>query len=522
MRTAEEEAKAEDKKVTAESDAARDEITKTAGQPEASDAEKPQEDLQVVDRDVSSKICKITLSTDAIEAYATIEVAQGSPYPESVILEELAKEKVTFGIDENLVKQLASSSGERGVPILIAKGYKPSNGEDGSMEYFFDPDPKPQFEEKASGKVNFRETEILQSVKEGDLLAVRKPGTSGESGMTVTGVQISPKPGEETPLKAGRNTKYEDDDKQRIISTLSGYARVSDRGEIEVVDVLRINGHIDMKTGNVRFDGDVVIDGDIRSGFSVIATRDVEVKGIVEDAEIHCGGKLIIRGGFIGTGKGLARVVGETHIKFLENQTIICDSDVYVAEEIIHAKVITSGNVYVKYGKGTIIGGHIRAKKTIEAKNIGNYHYLKTLLEVGYDPKLDEVLDDVVTALNSKKENKEKIQDAVGRLVKQKYNDDVGDGKAQIYLQSLYQALREYDNWMDHLEKFQVELGDERSRIAKGAYIKADEKMHPGVILSIDRRQLKLDQEFDHSTFVKRGDQVQPLQRKSGGLGKSN
>ena len=55
-----------------------------------------------------------------------------------------------------------------------------------------------------------------------------------------------------------------------------------------------------MASGNIQFDGSVVIQGDVAKGMSVKATGDIEVAGIVEMASLEAGGNITVKSGVIG------------------------------------------------------------------------------------------------------------------------------------------------------------------------------------------------------------------------------
>ncbi|MCD8491911.1 MAG: FapA family protein [Geovibrio sp.] len=57
---------------------------------------------------------------------------------------------------------------------------------------------------------------------------------------------------------------------------------------------------MDYSTGNIVFNGVVHIRGDVLSGFSVKAEKDIMVEGIVQDATMVAGGSIVIKTGIKG------------------------------------------------------------------------------------------------------------------------------------------------------------------------------------------------------------------------------
>ncbi|NLA52478.1 MAG: DUF342 domain-containing protein [Alcaligenaceae bacterium] len=68
------------------------------------------------------------------------------------------------------------------------------------------------------------------------------------------------------------------------------------KGVVSVVPVLTISGDVDAETGNIRFDGDVVIKGSVREGLKVITGGDVVIGGNCYHATIRAGGNINVCG----------------------------------------------------------------------------------------------------------------------------------------------------------------------------------------------------------------------------------
>ena len=437
----------------------------------------------------------VSLASDALEAFVTVRTPPRTPVPREMIDEALQREGVSYGVEEEKIEQLCQRTGVRGHPVVVAKGVRPGGGQHGNVEYHFEVNPRPKTVPTGDGRVDYKEAGVIQQVKEGDLLATRTPATRGEEGMSVTGVPIKGKSGKEAPLSRGPGTVFKDEDNLELYAAISGCAKLHKNGEVEVAGEYIIDGDVDYESGNIRFDGAVIVHGDVKSGFTIIATKDVEIRGIVEDAKIHCGGNLLVRGGFVGSGKGVAKVVGETHIRFLENQNVFGNGDIYIAEEIIHANVVTNGTVYVKFGKGAIIGGQVIARKAIEAKILGNIHYLKTNLQVGKMPRLDSLLDSIDKVLDVRESMRDKLQTAINNFVKLKYKPDGLSSENEAHLTNLYHILGNYDKWLTLLVEQKDKLLIERRKLDKEAYVKSEHKMFPGVVIEFDNLVKLVDTE---------------------------
>lgn len=445
-------------------------------------------------------VCSI--SSDALEAYLTIRTPPNSSVPIDLLKQALEKEGVVEGVMEDVLTELSQARGKRGVPVLAAKGKQPGHGSDAKIEYFFETDPKPVLKKTDDGRIDYKESNIIQQVPEGQVLAIKTPAMPGEEGISVTGVSISGTVGSDLPLISGKGTAFEDEGKQRLLATRPGSAILKRKGEVEVSERHIVEGDVDFESGNVRFNGSVIIQGSVQAGFEVTATRDVEVKGIVEDAKIHCGGNLILRGGFVGQGKGIVRAAGDVHIKFLENQNVEANGDVYVAEEIIHANVNCGGKVVVKFGKGAIIGGHITARKGVQGKIFGNIHYIRTRVTVGRDKRLDDHLERLNNLLDRKTEMKQRVQEAINHYVQNKYKDPGAFTNVdEEHLQYLYRVMTNYDDWFKILTEKQSVLHSRKRELHNESMVIADQRAFPGVVVEVENFQRKLDKDFNAVAF---------------------
>ena len=114
--------------------------------------------------------------------------------------------------------------------------------------------------------------------------------------------------GEIVPAKPGTDTEFNKDiegalidpeNENQLLAEIRGHPLIS-KNAVKV-DTSLVLDNVNLKTGNIDFEGSVLVRGEVLAGFQVIATRDVIVKGIVENAKIVAGRDIIISGGVIGS-----------------------------------------------------------------------------------------------------------------------------------------------------------------------------------------------------------------------------
>jgi uncharacterized protein len=441
----------------------------------------------------------ISISSDGMEASAIVRV--DGAVSSSAILTALQDNGITVGIDEAAVDILASKYGPRGYPHVVATGDGAEAGRDASLELFFDSNPQPKITYNEQGHADYKEVGIIQQVKEGSLLVRKTPPEEGNPGLTVTGKAITSRPGKDMQLSAGMGTRLEVEGNE-LVAAQNGVVSMRQGNLVTVSKEFVIDGDVDFKSGNIRFDGAVRILGNVIGGFSVIASGDVEINGVVEDAYIHCGGNLHIRGGFLGRGKGIAKVCGETHIRFLENQSVICSGDVHIAEEIIFGNVKCDGEVFVRYGKGAIIGGVVSAAKGIQAKTAGNMHNQRTWLITGRNEHVSNQLVRATKAMNVKQDMRDLMQAALDNLVPKKYDNKYTMSQEEIdALDVLYRHMASLDKWTDEISSIRDELDTQASSLEDHAYVLIENHVHTGVKITIGDVARLIEEEIPRTRF---------------------
>ncbi len=281
----------------------------------------------------------------------------------------ISQNRVKTGILEDALKSISNDL-IYDQSVLVAKGTLARNGVDGSIKDYYKRVLHLEFEEDEKGSVDYKHLNNIQSVKENGTICEITRAVPGQNGITVTGGQYPCTiKGSEIPVPAGRNTVLNKEG-TLLISQKTGHVTFVN-GKFHVDPILKINGNIDNSTGNLDYDGDIFITGDVRNGFSIKATGSINIRGSVEGAVITASGPITIASGMSGNGKGV--LTSDSHIKcrYLEHCTVSAGGNVY-AESIINSKVESGQDIVVTSGIGAIIGGTLLASNSINARIIGS------------------------------------------------------------------------------------------------------------------------------------------------------
>ena len=341
----------------------------------------------------------------ANDAYISVEVVDGemkavvsltSPGPGGAdpsadgIRAALENAGVIHGIDEEALQQIEDAPRYR-ERMVVAEGSRPKNGEDARMVYNFKTDNRQaQLQESKDGKVDFKELNKIENVVEGQVLARKVPPEQGEAGQTVTGRMIPARDGKDIDAPLGENTRLSDDGRS-IVAEINGLVKLVN-GKVTVEPMYIVAGDVNMKEGNIRFLGTVIVKGNVDDGFSVNAAGDIEVMGNVGKGVLEAEGDVIVHQGIAGKGEGRVAAGGSIWAKFIENGTAEAGDMIIVSDGIINSHVFSDQRIICRGKRASIVGGHIRAAEEVDAKSLGSVAGMETLVEVGYDPKSRERL----------------------------------------------------------------------------------------------------------------------------------
>lgn len=291
-------------------------------------------------------------------------------------------EKIVFGLIDQHLKQFVHELSPDIFPLVIAQGMEKKDGKDGKIDYVFHVTK----EVEQSQQWNFREVMQLPTVKRGEKIAILNPPTKGTNGMTVDGKKIQAKDGKPFYMRAGENVNYHESD-QSFYAKADGLVNFGMKA-INVYTVYEVNEDISMRTGNINFVGSVIIKGDVPSGFTIEASGDIKIFGLVEAATIKAGGSIFISEGIAGLKTGLLEAEENIYIGYINQATAKAGQNIHVEHSILHSDCTAAHDITCH--RGNIIGGDLFAGYSIEAKDIGNRMNTPTKLSIGIDHQLYE------------------------------------------------------------------------------------------------------------------------------------
>lgn len=396
----------------------------------------------------------------------------------------------------------------------IAMGKDPIDGKDAKIKSLVQSaqDRILRPKEREDGTVDMRDLGDIVCVKVGDPVAKKIPPTEGVKGFTVTGTPLNPTPGNDIEIKAGEGTRFSSKNNNVIVSEKVGMPRIIDNG-VEVDDVYTIN-NVDVSTGHIKFEGSVIINGDVNEGMKVIASGDVTIGGFVESAIVEAGGDITIVGGIIGrkqdventkvTNCVMSAIIsaeGNISAKYCQYANITCGGELRIENQLMHSLLNLSGRLWLgteEKANGKLIGGFIDAVKPIHAGIVGATAGSHTIVKfekriLAYEEKLSEINDRV--KLEDK--NTTELQAALTKmkkLPKEKRNEEL--------MEKIYNSYKSHTKSLANVLDEKQQMEEQLQRYMSSIFIEATEKLYQGVELSVGEFKERTKREYGPSRMI--------------------
>ncbi|EMF82308.1 PF03961 family protein [Leptospira weilii serovar Topaz str. LT2116] len=363
----------------------------------------------------------ISISPDQLSA--TITVRPYNLKGETVSKDKLWNIIIDWGIhrerilvDEvRRVLTLLDESGKKGdftpIKVEIAKGMAPIPGENGWVRFYHPMAKRVKLLE--DGRADFRNIDRYINVKVGEKLASKFEGIPGTPGFDVFG-NIIPAPAIKKPkLVIGNNIDErvsfeEGKELQEYFASCNGVIFVTEVS-ITVSPELQIAGNVGLSTGNIQFDGNVIVRGDIEPSSVVECTGSLIVYGNLESNEVKVGRDLIVHGGIKGSGTEIIRVTGRIQAKFIENAHLETEGDIVIEGAILNSTIDTLGSIVLSGSNGNLVSSKIRTNEGISIISLGSSAELDVTVELGFHFKNDRAFQEISKKIQMGEKEMEKI-----------------------------------------------------------------------------------------------------------------
>ena len=332
---------------------------------------------------------ELSLSANKMHLYlASLKQSKGGA--KQILIKDIMTEIEKLGIRKNLkkakknaIRALKLINEKKDLPpdFVLSMGKGAIDGKDGEIDLVFQK-RKVKFGKGKYGSVDLRERTNTTFVRKGKvILKIVDPG-KGKDGWNLLGELIPAKDGEKIELEAGDGVSVSADGKT-FFAKRDGVPEIADT-HVELMSVYVVEGGVNFKTGNVRYDGNLVVNGDVDSGATAEATGDLKITGSIQSGSAVAGGKIEVEKGILTGKEGRVEARGNIDAGYIENSKVISYGHIKVSESIVNSEVSATGSIKCIDGEGIIRGGSINCQ-SLECNNLGVNDGPITIINAGVD-----------------------------------------------------------------------------------------------------------------------------------------
>lgn len=452
----------------------------------------------------------LTVADDKMSARLEIISAYGGNIPSTSEALAFCHEKlVTRGISHkrigSLLERAKTLTTGKSISEIIARGLPVKEGKPSECMHLV----KNALERILQPKIDDKDIADMRDL--GDIFTVTKDtpilryreATSGRHGYTVENKPIKAKAGKSKPLKLEDGVRINERDTNLVIADRDGMPKF-DGFKVRVDEVYVSNG-VNVGTGNIEYQGAVIINGDVADKMKIIAKGDITINGFVESAYLETQGDIIITQGAAGQTVDnntdpncVIRADGNVCIENAQGLDIICGGNLIVRKQLAFSKIVCKGNIFV--GKddkadGILIGCQIVARGEITAGVIGATS--GSSISIDFTQEYNKVY---LAATSLNKQYKTLLatytqhQDALLRVKGKKLPPELSN-KMNV-LEAAVIKEKQLLNWIK--ERIAENLHQQKE-FAQFLMIKATHTLHSGVNVVVNKSTWKSKQQFGPS-----------------------
>jgi uncharacterized protein (DUF342 family) len=440
---------------------------------------------------------QVLISEDCMECQICLDKPEDNEeiYEVGDIVEFLISKGVVFGIDERKIQKILEE-GVYDTYVTVAVGEKAIEGRDGYYSYTFDTNPNKKPRLREDGTVDYLNLNLFQTVSKGDLIARYFAKIDGEDGTNVLGQKIVVKKGKHLSPLRGKGF-FTSEDCMEYYALYDGKVEVTN-GCINVTQTSMLPGNVDLNSGNLDVKGDLDIMGNVITGMVVKASGNVTIGGLVEGASIIAGKNVLIKGGILGGGRAKVVAGGNIFAQFIEN-AIIESGDCVQANSVVNS-IVTAYNDINIFGKtSSIIGGSLKANRMVRTRCIGSIGQITTRINVGMESS-------EIASLKYKEMKRKEVEGELHKI-ETAINMMKNMSEQKEMLMMLTRTKIDRNAMLTNLNK-EIEDLRIRMKLAAKAEVIAETMAYQGTIVSIDGIVLKLDNDYEKISFIRKKDKI--------------
>lgn len=453
---------------------------------------------EIRDADIKVEIADNQLSAELI----ILSPFAGTTPSRDELFEILNQQGVVRGVSKKRIDSLLLdvSTAPSGCEFknVIAKGLPAKDGKPSAVKPLF-PNALERIlqpQDAGDNKVDMRNLGDILCVQANAIVARRHPPTIGRIGFTVSGKPLLPKEGEWRNIKLGVNTAINPSNENEIIATVTGQPKFT-KGTMAVIDTFESKG-VNVGTGNIHYEGAVIVNGDVTESMQIVAKGDVTINGFVESATIESGGDIIITEGAMGKMneedcKLIAR--GSVFVQHGQGLDIVTKKNLNVRKQLAYSRVKCAGTVTIgeqDNPMGSLFASSLQIGSTLYAGTVGAVS--GSALNIDFTESVNQLntrYDSVLASLKQLRENnfdhEVKIRELKSKHIPSSLMNELD--KVQTIMESEKHLL----NWLEGVED---DLRDAKENFDNNAKLVVFKQLFPGVSLKMNNRNWRSEKEY--------------------------
>ncbi len=416
----------------------------------------------------------------------------------------LRKKRITYGIMADTIDKLISNP-EINKQFIIAQGKPAINGKDAKFSECVAIDPSLSPLVRKDGGVDHKVLDLMKTVSARTVVMEKTPVIPGTPGTSIFGRTIDAHPGEDYYLSAGENTEITEDG-IRLLAKTDGYLYRDDNDIVHVKQLFYVPANVDYSTGNISYAGDVIISGNVLPGFKVSSGGNITVNGEIEGAEITSEKENVeCKNGILGKGKAIIKAGKDIDAEYIQEATVVCNGNLSVNKYVLNIKATVDGNIIVRdRDNGTIIGGEIICKGSIDTSVIGNKQQTKTVIVI--EEKQNILLrQKYLKAFREKQKLQTAFSSVENQLQMRSKLFKIKSKKTTKEKQEIENLLKKYyplKRQLERINKILEILKEKEEKETTFGEVSVSKAMYPNVILRFGKLEKKISSKIGPGTFT--------------------
>jgi len=354
--------------------------------------------------------------------------------------------------------------------------------------------------ESEDESVCFYNQSVYTVVSEDDILGQVYPEVPGEEGKDVKGKTLAARTAK--PLDFKYDETIAIDEQNQIVAKSEGVLIINGMTAL-ISDTIEVNQNVDFNTGNIDFNGNIIVHQGVKDCFVVKASENIEIRGLIEAATIIAGNDLRAMGGFAGREQGRAEVKGNLQAKYLDAVNLEVQGDLSAEREVINCQTEVLGDI--KCPRGAIIGGDTRVSGKVEVLDLGAGAQPITTVYIGLLPHLDPLIAQLTELTNELIEQRQKLLDEQEMITSNSGANITPTHQAR--LNTITYEIAQVQKLLDRSEP-SLQRARERAEELRTVDVNIKRKLHPNAVLVCGEYSYRVLNELKgplHITANKRG-----------------